>query len=141
MLREKVKKYMKEKDCNCAETMLHAADEEWNMGISDETFRAFAGFGGGLSCGSTCGALTGAAAIISLKYTNKQGHDSPEMSGTVKKLTQEFDARFNSIVCTELKDIHVVDDHKCLYLVEKAADLLEEICLAADAAKPEAAVQ
>jgi len=134
LLRDRVPECMKEKDLNCAETILCAGNDEWNLGISRGTIRAFAGFGGGLACGNVCGALTGAAAVLSIRYTNTRGHDSPKTRELVKKYADEFQSRFGSSLCTALKEAHVVDENKCLYLVEKAADLLEEIC--ADAAQP-----
>jgi len=55
MLLEVVKKYYGEKyDLNCSETILYAANEEYGLNLSKETFKTMAAFGGGMAIEATC---------------------------------------------------------------------------------------
>ena len=53
-MEELVKRYYLENDFNCAEAMMHAANEAYQLNLSEETFHAFSGFGGGCGCGRGC---------------------------------------------------------------------------------------
>ena len=46
MLRDKVKKYFLDEERNCAESMLMAANEEYNIGLSESEMELMRGFGG-----------------------------------------------------------------------------------------------
>ena len=66
MNNHKLRRYYLEKDYNCAETILRAANEEYHLGLNEDSFRLVSGFGGGMGCGGTCGALSSAMAVISM---------------------------------------------------------------------------
>lgn len=128
MLLELVKKYYgKRYDLNCAETILYAANEAYDLNLQKETFKAMAAFGGGMAIESTCGVITGAIAVLGIVFTKERAHESDR----VKILTQEFIEKFkkecNSINCDELKILHRNEEIKCLNIIEKGAIILEEI--------------
>ena len=66
MNNHKLRRYYLEKDDNCAETILRAANEEYHLGLNEDSFRLVSGFGVGMGCGGTCGALSSAMAVISM---------------------------------------------------------------------------
>ena len=91
MLRDYALKYYDTSyDYNCSETILYAANEAYNLQLSEDSFKIMAAFGGGLAVEDICGALTGAAAVIGILYTDNRAHVSPR----VKLLTQELVAGF-----------------------------------------------
>ena len=50
MLKETAKKYWTEEyDLNCAECIIYAANEEYNLNLSEQTLKVMAGFGGGMA--------------------------------------------------------------------------------------------
>lgn len=57
MTRDRVYDYFINKDFNCTEAMLHALDDEYQLGIPFEGYKLMGGFGGGMGCGRVCGAL------------------------------------------------------------------------------------
>ena len=59
MTRDRIYGYFIEKDNNCAETMLRALNDEYQLGIPDDSVKLVGGFGGGMGCGKACGALCG----------------------------------------------------------------------------------
>ncbi|WP_346871147.1 C-GCAxxG-C-C family (seleno)protein [Clostridium sp. UBA5119] len=128
MLLDVVKKYYGEEyDLNCAETMLYAANEEYGLNLSKETFKTMAAFGGGMGVESTCGVITGAISVLGILFTKERAHESDY----VKTLTQEFIKNFNkecnSLNCDKLKELYRNDEIRCLNIVEKGAVILDNI--------------
>ena len=128
MLVDKVKKYYStELDLNCAETILYAANEEYNMDLPPKTLKAMAAFGGGMAIESVCGAATGSIAVIGILFTKERAHESDR----IKTLTAEFMNRFNdelgTLNCKELKQKYRNDQVRCSKMIETAADILDKI--------------
>ena len=129
MLVNLINKYWNKKyDLNCAECMLYAANEEYDLGLSKKEFKIMAGFGGGMAIEGVCGVASGAVAVIGLMFTKDRGHESV----IVKKLTKEFMEKFYDILkthkCDELKAKYKKDDERrCIYILEKAGEILEDI--------------
>lgn len=127
-MKEKVKEYYIDQKLNCAESTLHAAGDAWNLRLPTEAYRAVGPFGGGMGCGNTCGALAGALAAIGNRYIQDDMHTSPIAQEKIALFMKEFEKRFGSTLCSELKVKYAKDDLRCLQLVEEVAELLEEIC-------------
>ena len=93
---------------NCAQTVfsLFAPD----MGIDEKTaLKIASGFGGGMACAETCGAVTGSYMVIGMKH----GHDSsdPDKKANTKQQIQKFNENFRkehgSLICKELTGFDV----------------------------------
>ncbi|MGL5244271.1 MAG: C-GCAxxG-C-C family protein [Sarcina sp.] len=131
MLIDKAKAYWNKKyDLNCAECIMYAANDEYNLNLSKETLKVMAAFGGGMAIESICGAATGAIGTIGIIYTNDRGHESPR----VKKLTKEFMDKFYEELgthkCDELKAKYKKDDvDRCIVMIESAAKVLDDIII------------
>ena len=129
MLKETAKKYWNvEYDLNCAECIMYAANEEYNLNLSEQTLKVMAGFGGGMATGDICGVITGAVGVIGIMFTEVSGHKSPR----VREMTREFINRFNEklgyIKCAELKKEYI-NVKRCTLMIETSAEILEEIIL------------
>lgn len=127
MLKEMVKKYRAEEyDLNCAESIMYAANEEYDLNLSKETLKVMSGFGGGLAIGDVCGVIAGAIGVIGVMFTEVSGHKSPK----VKEMTQEFIKRFQDklgyIKCIDLKNEYT-NVKRCTLMIEAGAEILEEI--------------
>lgn len=88
---------------SCSQTMLSLFARE--IGLEEKTaLKIASGFGGGMACAETCGAVTGAYMIIGLKH----GHASikPEEKAKTKQLIQQFNQSFEkehkSLICKKL---------------------------------------
>jgi C_GCAxxG_C_C family probable redox protein len=88
---------------NCAQTVfsLYASD----LGIDEKTaLKITSGFGGGMACAETCGAVTGSYMVIGMKH----GHTSadPEEKANTKNKIMAFNEKFRekhgSLICKEL---------------------------------------
>lgn len=130
MLLEKARKYYDKKyNFNCAETMLYAANEEYNMNLSKETFKTLAAFGGGMGIESVCGAITGSLATLSILFTIEKGHESDR----IKNLSKEFFKKYYEVLgtdnCAKLKAKYKNDEIRCTVMIETAAKILDEIVI------------
>ena len=115
-----------DKDYNCAEAVLLWADERYGLGVAPEDVKLVSGFGGGLGCGENCGALLGAMAALSKAQVRDRGHATPGFKEVCAGLTDRFRADLGSIRCTELKEKYRRPDVRCLYVVERAAAILDK---------------
>ena len=75
------------------------------MGINEKTaLKIASGFGGGMTCAETCGAVTGSYMVIGMKH----GHSNPtsENKANTKLMIQEFNRKFKkihgSLICKKL---------------------------------------
>jgi C_GCAxxG_C_C family probable redox protein len=128
MLAKTAKKYYDKKyNLNCAETMIYAANEEYNLNLDSNTFKTMGGFGGGMAVEDVCGAVSGSIAVIGIMFIKEKAHENSR----VKDLTAEFIKRFDNELgtrnCKLLKDKYRNDDDRCLKMIETAADILDDI--------------
>jgi len=130
LLLEKTKKYYdKSYNLNCAETMLYAADEEYNMNLSKETLKTMAAFGGGMGVESVCGAITGSLAALSILFTIEKGHESDRNKNLSKEFFQKFRAELGTDNCAILKEKYKNDELRCTTMIETAAKILDEMVI------------
>jgi len=125
---------------NCAQTVFSLYAED--LGINKETaLKIASGFGGGMACAETCGAVTGAYMVIGLKH----GHASsdPEEKANTKHKIQQFNEKFlkthGSLICKKLTGYDIstyegieaarkqnVFHTKCPRFIKSACTILEE---------------
>lgn len=120
-----------QKGYNCCQAVACAFADIVDMSEED-LFRITEGFGLGMGCmKGTCGAVSGAVAIMSL--TNSKGTDymknKMDTYKYTRKILERFEEKNTSSICRELKG---VDTGKvlraCPGCVQDAAEILEE-CL------------
>lgn len=115
-------------DLNCAEAIVYAANEAYQLNLSKETLRASAGFGGGMAVEETCGALTGAILILGVMLVQERAHESDRMKEVVAGFLQRYEKLKGTTNCQKLKDQYREEDPvKCRAVVMDAARLLEEV--------------
>lgn len=127
MLRDRIKGYYIDQDFNCAEAVLHAANDEYALNIAPEAFRLVGGFGGGMGCGHVCGALSGGIAAIGQKFITEKAHSTSELKAICVQFVQDFNTVLGSENCEELKAKFKKDPVRCLEAVWLAADVLENV--------------
>ena len=104
MLKEAAKKYWTEEyDLNCAECMMYAANEEYNLNLTEQTLKVMAGFGGGLATGDVCGVITGAVGVIGIMFTEVSGHKSPSVREMTREFINNFKQKLGYVKCIDLK--------------------------------------
>lgn len=126
MLRDRVREYYLGKDNNCAETTLHAIDDEYRLGLPEEAFRLIGGFGGGMGCGKTCGALCACVAALGKMTVTERAHATPEFKEHCAALVERFTQALGSTECSELTLKYKKEETRCLDTVLLAADTFEK---------------
>ncbi|MCI7098676.1 MAG: C-GCAxxG-C-C family protein [Lachnospiraceae bacterium] len=126
MLKEVARKYYLEKGCNCSESLLYAANEYYNMGLPEETLKIMGGFGGGMGCKTTCGALSGSIAALSCMFLQGKAHENPEIMEISGGFVKKFDKKLGDTLCSVLEARNKKPDVRCVLTVETAAETLEE---------------
>lgn len=122
-MEERAKYYYIDKGNNCAASTLMAANDVYSLGLAESTARLFAGFGGGLQCGRTCGALSGSIAALSQKYAGRE--DFKDLcKGFVEAFQEAMDC--GSIDCSVIKEKYNNENERCLAAVRIAAKTLED---------------
>ncbi len=129
MLVDRVRRYYLLEDLNCAESLLYAANDEFSLGLDAKGLRTMAGFGGGMGVETTCGALAGAVAAISVRFTKTRAHENPEVKEICKAFLDGFVERHGTMDCLPLKELYRDSDERfrCMPVVEMAAEELEKI--------------
>jgi len=125
---------------NCAQTVISLFANE--LGLDAKTaLKIASGFGGGMACAETCGAVTGSYMVIGMKY----GHDSSDPDAKTKtkqaiqKFNEEFKKKHGSLICKKLtgydistsegaSEAHLegVFTTKCPEFLKSACTILEE---------------
>lgn len=119
--------YMLKNDYNCAETMLHAANQAYDLGLSEEAMRVASAFGGGMGREDACGAMTGALMALGILRGTGKSHQDPRMGELRDEFVRRFEERFGSVECRCLKTTHKDPVRGCAPITEGAAEILQEI--------------
>lgn len=123
-----VKKYYdKSYDLNCAETIVYAANEAYNMKLSPAALKSAAGFGGGLGIEDVCGVLTGSLIVLGMLFTEKRAHESARMKTLAAEYTVRFQKSLGTMNCKQLKTDYRTDAERCSKILIDGAAILEEI--------------
>ncbi len=119
--------YMLKNDYNCAEAMLRAANEAYDLGLSEEALRAASPFGGGMGREDACGALTGALMVLGVLRCSGKQHQDPRLGELRDELVRRFEERFGSIECRRIKATHRDAERGCSPVTEVTAEILETV--------------
>lgn len=125
MLRDYYSKYYLEQNYNCAEAVLRAANDYYGLGLHDTDMILVGAYGAGIQCGSSCGAVLAAAAVLSMKYVVAKAHESQDIKPVVVKLMRKFNEKYGSTLCKDIKPQSFKPEYRCQMTVETACDVLE----------------
>lgn len=114
-------------DYNCAETLLRAANDYYQLGMTDDDMKTMGGFGAGMYSGMVCGALVGSVAAISKKVVKQRAHATPNMNRIVQSCVQDFKNRLGAVDCKDVRPMHHTTEEKCLPTCLLAAETLEQV--------------
>ena len=135
MLKDEIGKYYFEQNYNCAETILRAGNDYYNLGLHDHDMKLVGAYGAGIQCGNTCGAVLSAAAILSMKYIETKAHESADIRKVGTNLIRKFNLKYGSTLCKDIKPHSFKPEYRCQKTVETACDILEEVISEYEASK------
>ena len=125
---------------NCSQAMLLVYGKYFGV-PEDLAMKVASGFGGGMGgMGKTCGAVSGAIAVLGLTYEIGNPGAKASVYALVKEFTKRFIARHGSIICNDLlghdvntpEGMQIIREKKlfttvCSMADRSAAEILEEI--------------
>ena len=127
MLKDLYEKYYYDMNYNCAETLIRAANDYYDLGLHDRDMIAFGGFGAGIQTGNTCGAILSAVSVLSMKYVEKKAHESKDIKPVTTELIRKFNIKYGSVLCKDIKPQSFKPDVRCKATIETACDILEQV--------------
>ncbi len=125
-LKELAKKYYAEQSYNCAESILLAGNELYQLELSKEDIHLISGFGGGCGCGKICGAVAGCIAMLGRLQITDKAHTTPNFAANCASFIEAVEAEYGSSNCADLKPKFMNDQTRCLGSVEAIADVFEQ---------------
>ena len=122
-LKERAGYYYFTLDKGCAEAILLAANEVYELGLTEAETGLFAGFRTGMGCGSTCGSLTGAIGVLSRKYAGRA-----DLKELCARFVEVFEQKLacGATDCATLAARYKTETSRCRAAVELTAEALEE---------------
>lgn len=122
VLAEKVMEYYAEKEKNCAESVLLAANDQYDLHLTEDDVVLLSGFGGGMGCGKLCGSLAGAIAVLGKCYGNRE-----DFRDICAQFVSAFEKKLDcqSIDCTPIAARYKNEKTRCLSAVLLSAEVLE----------------
>lgn len=127
MLKDIYPKYYFDQNYNCAESILRAGNEYYELGLHDRDMILVGGFGGGIQSGNTCGAILAAVSVLSMKYVEAKAHESQNINPVVNMLLDKFKEKYGSILCCDIKPQSFKPECRCQATLEAACEILEEV--------------
>lgn len=126
MLKDHIGPYYFEQNYNCAETVLRAANDYYQLGLHDYDMKLVGAYGAGIQCGNTCGAILGAAGVLSMKYVEAKAHESADIKPVTTLFMEKMEQKYGSSLCKDIKPQSFQPEIRCLRTVEAVCDILEE---------------
>lgn len=125
MLKDHLANYYFEGNYNCAETIIRAGNDYYNLGLHDRDMIMMGAFGAGIQTGNTCGAILAAASILSMKYVPAKAHESTEIKPVVSLFMRKVKEAYGSHLCKDIKAQTFKPEYRCKVTIETICDILE----------------
>lgn len=126
MLDKIAEKYY-DKGYNCAESIVHAGNELYHLGLSEHDMRMTAAFGAGLQVGDVCGVITGASCILSCLFVETKAHESEKIRPAIMKMVREMQKEYGGRICAQIKPRYFDKEIRCKNTVIAGAKVLEQV--------------
>lgn len=128
MLKDHADKYYFEGNYNCAETVMHAANEYYGLGLADREIKLLGGYGAGMQTGNICGALLAGISVLTCKYVEVKAHESADIGPVTAMLIDRFKAEIGeTLLCADIKAMNFAEGQRCRKTVQAACDVLEKV--------------
>ena len=108
-------------------TREEAANEYYDLKLHDRDMIMLGGYGGGIQTGNTCGAILAAVSVLSMKYVEQKAHESKDIKPVTTALIREFNKKYGSVLCKDIKPQSFDPQYRCKKTIEAACDILESV--------------
>lgn len=125
MQREECLACLRQQELNCAETVLKALGERYNLQLTGEETKLISAFGGGV-CGGVCGALCGALAAMGKFHVYACAHQTGNFVDSCREFVAFFQEKMGDLTCEALHETYSTAEEGCLETVMRTLDLYDE---------------
>ena len=124
MLNVKIMEYYITRKMRCAEAVVYAANDVYDLQLPKESVAMLTGFSGGM-CGSgeACGLLSGGVAVLGRMFYEKLGPDFPP---AVAEFHRRFTEAFDAAACPPVKERYATPEARCSAVVDTFAKLMTD---------------
>jgi C_GCAxxG_C_C family probable redox protein len=116
-----------DQDYNCAEKILHGANQVYGLNLPKQTLKCAGGFGGGMAIEDKCGVLTAAIMVLGCLFIKDRAHESSRIKDLTRELFARFEKEMGSINCAPLKEKYRTPELNCRLVILKGAEILDSI--------------
>lgn len=131
MLRDEVIKYYNpanNRNYSCAESMMRAVNDYYQLNLPEEMFYAVGPFSGGAWHDEMCGGISSSLNVLGILYSvNGHAHDSEVMRRMTIEFLNRVEEKYGGLHCKHLKRNYYVQGIKCQNVLIGCADILEEM--------------
>ena len=111
-------------DMNCAEAVLHGANDVLGLDLKDEDYKLLGAFGAGCGCGSMCGAVAAGVAVIGRMNIGEKTHGGPATQ-KAGMFIREVRSRMESELCKDLRKQFYTKETRCGVTISKVTEVLD----------------
>ena len=112
---------------NCAEAILYAANEHYNLELTENGLRMAAGFGGGMFEKHLCGIVSGSICVLGIIFKGKTLHNNNLLEIVVNEFKTTFREKYDNIECNYLLDNYYSEENGCNEMIYNSAEILKNI--------------
>lgn len=127
MKREEIKELFMQ-GIDCSQVVTGNFSEE--LGMDRDTLRKVSAcFGGGMQCGETCGAVSGALMVLGVRYGHWREGDNVQKAVMLEKyidFKERFLAKYSTCICRELLGYDISNSEELEKVLEQG--LLFDFC-------------
>lgn len=111
---------------NCAESIIRAANEHYDLGIDESDYAMLSGFGSGFMTGNLCGAAAASAAVLGKMYVKGRMAESADARKKIQAFMRDFNETLGGTMCKDIRAKHqnVNKGKGCTEVVQLAAECL-----------------
>lgn len=113
-------------DLSCSEAIIYAANDKYDLGLTEREFNMLAPFSGGMMEGETCGIVTASISVLGILLTDGVSHNSPLLKEAVIEYKTKFREKYKTTNCLSLIETER-DETGCDTLIIEASELLDEV--------------
>ena len=129
LLEQNVRHHYLTSNHNCAETLLAACNDTFNLNLPTSSLILVSGFGGGMFTGNTCGALSGCTAALGTMLVKTKAHETPDLPKAQRLLVRNFRSALGDTHCAQIKPNFHSPEERCLNTCLMAAQAMNQTLL------------
>ena len=111
---------------NCAEAVLHGANDALALALDESAYKLLGAYGSGCGCGSLCGAVAACVAVIGYKNIELVSRGTPA-TARAGRFVRAVRERYGSELCEKLKPQFYTPEARCDGTIARITRVLDDM--------------